>query len=83
MTTPAANKGQRHQFLPARLTSGGIAQVPWNGSGDLIAAASADGLIDLPVGTAYNTGHTARFLPFIGWQTGTTGRMPERQPRRG
>lgn len=82
LTAPAVNKGQRHQFLPARFTHGGIAQVPWNGSGDLIAAASADGLIDLPVGTAYQTGNVARFLPFVGWQTGTTGRMPERTPRR-
>lgn len=82
MTAPAVNKGQRHQFLPARFTSGGIAQVPWNGSGDLIAAASADGLIDLPVGAAYNTGHVARFMPFVGWQAGNAGNLPARPTKK-
>lgn len=82
LTAPATNRSQRHQFLPARLTSGGITQVPWNGSGDLIAAASADGLIDLPVGAAYNTGHLARFLPYVGSQAGHVGQLPERPARR-
>jgi molybdopterin molybdotransferase len=82
VTAPAINRGQRHQFLPARLTSGGIAPIAWNGSGDLIAAASGDGLIDLPVGAAYNPGHLARFLPYVGWQAGHVGQMPERPAKR-
>jgi molybdopterin molybdotransferase len=82
VSTPAINRGQRHQFLPARVTSGGIAPIPWNGSGDLIAAASGDGLIDLPVGTAYNSGQLARFLPYVGWQPGHVGQLPERPARR-
>ncbi len=82
VTAPAINRGQRHQFLPARVTSGGIAPISWNGSGDLIAAASGDGLIDLPVGAAYHPGHVARFLPYVGWRPGHVGQLPERQPRR-
>ena len=78
VTAPAINRGQRHQFLPARLTPGGIATIAWNGSGDLIAAASGDGLIDLPVGAAYDPGHLARFLPYVGWQAGHVGRLAER-----
>ncbi|HEX3133549.1 MAG TPA: molybdopterin molybdotransferase MoeA [Planctomycetota bacterium] len=81
LTAPAANRGQRQQFLPARLTPGGFAPIPWNGSGDLIAAASGDGLIDLPVGTTLNAGGIARFLPYVGAHPGATGRLPER-PRR-
>lgn len=82
VTAPAINRGQRHQFLPARLTSGGIAPIAWNGSGDLIAAASGDGLIDLPVGAAFNPGQVARFLPYVGWQAGHVGQLPERSAKR-
>jgi molybdopterin molybdotransferase len=81
VTASAINRGQRHQFLPANLTSGGIAPIAWNGSGDLIAAASGDGLIDLPVGAAYAPGAVARFLPYVGWHSGPGGRLPDR-PRR-
>jgi len=82
VTASAINRGQRHQFLPANLTTGGIAPIAWNGSGDLIAAASGDGLIDLPVGAAYHPGHVARFLPYVGWQPGHVGQLPERPAKR-
>jgi molybdopterin molybdotransferase len=82
VTAPAINRGQRHQFLPAHLTAGGIAPIAWNGSGDLIAAASGDGLIDLPIGAAYHPDHVARFLPYVGWQPGHVGQLPERPARR-
>ncbi len=82
VTAPAINRGQRHQFLPAGFTQGGIAPIAWNGSGDLIAAAAGDGLIDLPVGAAYHPGHLARFLPYVGWQTGHVGQLPERPVKR-
>ncbi len=82
LTVPATNRGQRQQFLPAHLTTGGIAPIAWNGSGDLIAAASGDGLIDLPVGAAYSPGHVARFLPYVGWHPGHAGQLPERPAKR-
>lgn len=81
LTVAAANKSPRQQFMPARLTVGGVERTAWNGSGDLIAAACSDGLIDLPVGSAFAVGSPVRFLPFIGWQPGMTGSMPARQPR--
>ena len=82
LTAPTGNRGQRQLFLPARLTSGGVAPIAWNGSGDLIAAASGDGLIDLPIGCNFNSGAMVRFLPYVGWQPGATGQLPERVPRR-
>jgi molybdopterin molybdotransferase len=82
LTAPTGNRGQRQLFLPARLTSGGVAPIAWNGSGDLIAAASGDGFIDLPIGSNFSTGALVRFLPFVGWQPGNTAQLPERAPRR-
>ena len=81
LTAPTGNRGQRQLFLPARLTSGGVAPIAWNGSGDLIAAASGDGLIDLPIGSNISTGAMVRFLPFVGWQPGNTAQLPKRAPR--
>ncbi len=80
LTVAAANKSPRQQFMPARFTAGGVERTAWNGSGDLIAAACSDGLIDLPVGCAFAVGDHVRFLPFIGWQPGMTGSLPARQP---
>ena len=82
LTAPTGNRGQRQLFLPARLTSGGVAPIAWNGSGDLIAAASGDGLIDLPIGSTFCAGAMVRFLPYVGWQPGAFGQLPERTPRR-
>lgn len=72
--------GARHLFLPARLVPGGIEPIRWNGSGDLIAAAAGDGLVDLPPGTTAARGTTLRFLPYAG-VPGERGRLPPRAPR--
>ena len=82
LTAPAENRGQRQLFLPAQFTPGGLAPIAWNGSGDLIAAASGDGLIDLPIGSHLSPGALVRFLPLVGWQPGNSAQLPERTPRR-
>jgi molybdopterin molybdotransferase len=78
LTHATSNPTPRQQFMPAQFTAGGIQRTAWNGSGDLIAAAASDGLINLPVGCHYEAGHHVPFLPFIGWQNGMTGKMPPR-----
>ena len=60
------HRGRRHLFLPARVEDGGLVPVRWNGSGDLIAAATADGLVELPIGATFAAGEPARFLPYVG-----------------
>ena len=75
---PAA---KRHQFLPARLLEQGVAVVPWNGSGDLLAAATADALVELPAGQALATGHPVRVLPYVGGSSGGRGLLPPRGSR--
>lgn len=60
------HRGKRHLFLPASLGDGGVRPVEWNGSGDLLAAATGDGLVELPVGCDYRPGDRVRFLPFLG-----------------
>jgi len=75
------HSGTRHLFLPARLVRGGIEPIRWNGSGDLIAAAAGDGLVDLPPGTAATRGTLLRFLPFVGVPLGERGRIPPRPSR--
>lgn len=64
------HRGRRHLFLPASLGDGGVRPVDWNGSGDLLAAATGDGLVELPVGCNYAPGDRVRFLPFLGHVTG-------------
>ncbi len=65
LTVPWQNPGKRHQFMPARFESGGIAPIRWNGSGDLIAAATGHGLIELPIGFSGTPGTIISFLPFV------------------
>jgi molybdopterin molybdotransferase len=67
----------RELFQPAILTPKGLEPVAWNGSGDLLAAASADGLMRLVPNVAKRAGERIRFLPF-GGRFGTRSRMPER-----
>ena len=55
--------GRRHLFLPARLGDGGLVPMRWNGSGDLIAAAAADGLVDPGGGPLPSGRDRARFPP--------------------
>lgn len=78
LTTAFQHTGKRHLFLPARLVPGGLEPVAWNGSGDLIAAAAGDGLIDLPVGIHTPIGSQLRFLPYVGSAPGERGVIPPR-----
>lgn len=56
---------QRREFLRARLSDEGTLTLYGNqSSGVLSSAAWADGLIDLPPGTAVEPGQLLRFLPF-------------------
>ena len=55
--------------------------VLWNGSGDLLAAATADGLVDLLPGTALAGGGLIPFLPYVGHVLGQHGVLPARPPR--
>ena len=73
--------GRRHLFLPARLEGGGLAPMRWNGSGDLIAAGAADGLVELPVGARFRAGERARFLPYLGHAIAERALLPPREER--
>lgn len=75
------HRGRRHLFLPASLERGGLVPVRWNGSGDLIAAAAADGLVELPVGARFNAGDPARFIPYIGHAIAERAAMPLREKK--
>ncbi len=79
MAADYEHKGRRHLFLPATLGDAGLCPVDWNGSGDLIAAAAADGLVELPVGATFQAGQRARFLPYIGHSIGERSALPPRQ----
>ena len=46
--------------------------------GDLIAAAAADGLVELPVGADLRAGDAARFLPYVGHALGERAALPDR-----
>lgn len=77
---PAAHthqaKGRRLLFQPARRAPDGrLALVAWNGSGDLIAAAAADGLAEIAPGACWQAGDPLRFLPYTG---GGGGLLPAR-----
>ncbi len=72
-------KGRRRLFLPAKLAGGGLSPVRWNGSGDLIAAASADGLMDLETGIKRGAGEMIRFLPYVGVRPSEHGVIPPRR----
>jgi len=75
------HRGKRHLFLPARLDDGGVDPIDWNGSGDLLAAASGDGLVELPVGASFRAGERITFLPYLGHSPGSRGLLPPREPR--
>jgi molybdopterin molybdotransferase len=78
MAVPYAHRGPRHLFLPARIANGGVEPVAWNGSGDLIAAASADGLVELPVGADLAAGDPVRFHPYLGHALSERALVPDR-----
>jgi molybdopterin molybdotransferase len=82
-TLPAAHghtaKGRRLLFQPAQRTADGhLALIPWNGSGDLLAAAAADGLAEIPVGAAWQAGAPLRFLAYGGTAPGSRAILPPR-----
>ncbi len=81
LAVPWQHRGARQLFLPARVVAGGISPVRWNGSGDLIAAAAADGLVDLAPRSEHAAGAVVRFLPYVGHTMGERGVMPERVGR--
>lgn len=66
---PASNPGKRVQFRPARLldTPAGpaVEVLPWKGSHDLKAAASADSLARLEPGRSYAAGDPVPTLPLF------------------
>lgn len=73
-----SNPGKRQLFLPARRTPAGVMPIRWNGSGDLIAAAAGDCLIDLAPGASHPAGHELPVLPYIGTASGATAVLPQR-----
>ncbi len=84
LAIPWEHRGKRQLFLPAKRTAHGVAPIQWNGSGDLIAAAAGDCLIDLPPGAVYAAGIPVAVLPYVGTQSstktsGTTGVLPDRR----
>jgi molybdopterin molybdotransferase len=81
LAMPWTHRGNRQLFLPARLVAGGVAPIRWNGSGDLLAAAHGDGLVDLAPGADLATGALVRLLPYVGWRAGLAGQLPPRDPR--
>ena len=81
MASAFTHTSKRHLFLPARIVPGGIEPIAWNGSGDLIAAAAGDGLVDLPVGIQVQPGTRLRFLPYVGSGIGERGTIPPRTMR--
>ncbi|NRA37171.1 MAG: hypothetical protein HRU15_03465, partial [Planctomycetes bacterium] len=77
----AVSSKKRHLFLPAQLNTGGVDPVLWNGSGDLLAAASGDGLVNIPADTALKAGDLVPFLPYIGSSIGDRGILPVRKKK--
>lgn len=75
------HRGKRHLFLPASVTDGGVVPARWNGSGDLIAAAAADGLVELPVGASFAAGDPALFIPYVGHALAERAVLPPREQR--
>lgn len=72
---------KRHLFLPAAINDGGVDPALWNGSGDLLAAAAADGLINIPPDSSFKAGSIIPFLPYIGGVIADRGMLPPRNPR--
>jgi len=72
------HRGKRRLFLPARCTPEGLEPVRWNGSGDLLAAGTADGLLDLAPDSRHAAGAAMAFLPFLGHTLGEVGTLPPR-----
>ncbi len=73
------HRGNRQVFQPARITPMGVEPIAWNGSGDLIAAAAGDCLVDLAPGSNLEVGTMVRVLPYAGAAAGVErGILPPR-----
>jgi molybdopterin molybdotransferase len=73
------HRGNRQVFQPARITAMGVEPIRWNGSGDLIAAAAADGLVDLAPESDLEVGAMVNILPYVGGSgEGQRGQLPPR-----
>lgn len=72
-------KGERHLFLPGMVDGTGLRPAHWHGSGDLIAAAAGDGLIDIPAGSNFVAGERVRFLPYVGHALCERALLPPRE----
>ena len=68
----------RHLFLPAQWNSEGVHPISWNGSGDLLAAAAADGLMSIPPHSDWQPGDQVHFIPFAGRGLGAGSQLPAR-----
>jgi molybdopterin molybdotransferase len=69
-------RGKRLLFRPAHTSAAGLVLVPWNGSGDLCAAAAGEGLVEIPSGVSWQAGELVRFLPYAGTVPGHYGVLP-------
>ena len=78
MAVDFTHHGKRHLFLPARVEGGGVRPMAWNGSGDLIAAAAADGLVELVPGASFAAGDTCTLIPYAGHALGERALLPDR-----
>jgi molybdopterin molybdotransferase len=74
-----ANPKRRRLFRPAALGPTGVGLVPWNGSGDLLAASHGDGVVDLVPGASVDAGGQVRFLPWVGQRLGAGSLLPPRR----
>jgi molybdopterin molybdotransferase len=81
LAADCSNPRERHLFLPARLEPEGVVPVRWNGSGDLLAAASADGFVSLPPQASWKSGERIGFLTYVGHQRGERALLPPRSER--
>lgn len=82
LAQPFQHRKDRRLFLPARIGDLGLEPMRWNGSGDLLAAAAADGLIDCTPGGSWAAGERLRFLPYLGAALGERGLLPESRRQR-
>jgi molybdopterin molybdotransferase len=79
LAEPFSHPGSRHLFLPAAIGPGGVTPIRWNGSGDLLAAAAGEGLLDARPGLDLAAGSPVRFLPYVGVRLGDRGLLPARE----
>jgi len=81
LSAPVRGRKPRRLFLPARLADGGVAPVPWNGSGDLLAAAHGHGLLDTRGETDLDPGYLVPFLPYLALPSGSAAELPPREAK--